>query len=95
MPMTIPNKDDGTFDLNQLAEYIRPTDDPHQPHTGLITVENTHCNCGGKVLPLKYLAEVTIASFVVTELVQQVSDSECLFLSVSVLEFNVVRYKIR
>ena len=61
IPRTIPNKADGTFDLNQLEDYIRPTNDPHQPYTGLIAVEDTHGNCGGKVLPVTFLAEVTIA----------------------------------
>jgi len=44
---TIPNNSDGTFSLDALEESIRPTDDPHEPRTGLICVENTHNFCGG------------------------------------------------
>lgn len=55
---SIPNLDDATFDLVTLERSIRPNDDPHEPRTGLIVVENTHNSCGGKVLPLSFLAAV-------------------------------------
>lgn len=55
---SIPNRPDGTFDLDLLEETIRPRDDPHQPWTGLIVVENTQNYCGGKVIPLSFLAEL-------------------------------------
>ena len=56
---SIPNLADGTFNLDKFDEYIRPRDDPHQPFTGLVVVENTHNYCGGKVLPLDFLARVS------------------------------------
>lgn len=59
-PRTIPNKPDGTFDLDVLEDGIRPKDDPHQPWTGLIVVENTHNYCGGRAIPMDFMAEVEI-----------------------------------
>ncbi|XP_044759593.1 probable low-specificity L-threonine aldolase 2 [Coccinella septempunctata] len=52
------NKEDGTFDLNELRDKIRVDSDVHEPVTQLVIVENTHNMCGGKVLPLEWLAEV-------------------------------------
>ena len=43
---------DGTFDLEVLKDSIRPNDDPHEPRTGLIMIENTHNYCGGKVVSI-------------------------------------------
>lgn len=57
-PRTIPNKPDGTFDLDVLEDGIRPKDDPHQPWTGLIVVENTHNYCGGRAIPMDFMAEL-------------------------------------
>jgi len=54
-PRAIANLPDGTFDLETLDNYIRPTDDPHQPWTQLVCVENTHNFCGGKVIPLSFM----------------------------------------
>ncbi|XP_067672667.1 uncharacterized protein [Haliotis asinina] len=53
-----PNQSDGTILLEDIRQRIRPTDDVHQPWTKLIGLENTQNKCGGKVLPLNYLAEV-------------------------------------
>ncbi|XP_021374437.1 probable low-specificity L-threonine aldolase 2 isoform X2 [Mizuhopecten yessoensis] len=58
MPALIHNKSDGTVDLDELKSKIRPLDDPHQPHTRLICLENTHNRCGGKVLPVSFMKEV-------------------------------------
>lgn len=55
----IPNQPDGTFDLDQFDAYVRPRDDPHQPWTGLVVVENTHNYCGGKVIPLDFMTKVS------------------------------------
>ena len=52
------NLDDGTFDMDAFDSFIRPRDDPHRPWTALVAVENTHNNCGGKVLPLSFLQKV-------------------------------------
>lgn len=54
---TVPTQADGTLAIEQLAGAIR-ADDPHHPRTRLIALENTHNNCGGRVLPLAYIREV-------------------------------------
>jgi len=54
---TVPNQPDGTLLLNDMADAVRG-DDPHYPRTRLIALENTHNNCGGRVLPLSYIRQV-------------------------------------
>ena len=56
-PRTIPNRPDGTMDLNRVGDSIR-ADDPHFPRTRLIAVENTHNRCSGNPLPPAYLKDV-------------------------------------
>ncbi|KAK6642832.1 hypothetical protein RUM43_004334 [Polyplax serrata] len=51
---TVPNLENGTFNIDLVEQYIRPND-AHYPITSLITVENTHNMCGGKVLPMDWL----------------------------------------
>lgn len=58
MSALVHNKPDGTFDLEEFRSKIRPLDDPHQPHTRLVCLENTHNCCGGKVLPISFMKEV-------------------------------------
>ena len=53
------NKPDGTFDLDEMEEKVRDHEDDHEPKTSLICVENTHNWCGGKVLPLEWLDDVS------------------------------------
>jgi hypothetical protein len=57
----LPNKPDGTFDLDRMEEKVRDSSDDHEPATSLICVENTQNWCGGKVLPLEWLDDVSIA----------------------------------
>ena len=52
------NQPDGTMDIQQIKEKIRPLDDDHQPWTRAICIENTHNRCGGKVLSLDYMRQV-------------------------------------
>jgi threonine aldolase len=52
-PQPLPFMSDGTLDLGEVAASIKP-DDPHFTRTKLLCLENTQ---GGKVLPLKYLAD--------------------------------------
>jgi threonine aldolase len=59
--LPLPNKPDGTFDLEKMEERVRDTSDDHEPVTSLICVENTQNWCGGKVLPLEWLDDVSIA----------------------------------
>ncbi|MDD2695757.1 MAG: low-specificity L-threonine aldolase, partial [Anaerolineales bacterium] len=53
----LPNQPDGTLALDHLQAAIR-ADDPHQPPTRLIALENTHNRCGGSVLSVAYTRQV-------------------------------------
>jgi threonine aldolase len=53
----IPNQPDGTLDLEDIENAIRP-DDPHHPITRLISLENTHNRCGGVALQAGYTRQV-------------------------------------
>ena len=53
----IPNQPDGTLALDDIIDSIR-SDDPHQPITRLISLENTHNRCGGAVLNIQYTEAV-------------------------------------
>ncbi|XP_060700824.1 threonine aldolase 1 [Hemiscyllium ocellatum] len=55
----VKNLPDGTFDLNEVESKIRQHfPDSHYPRTGVICLENTHNEAGGRVLPLSFLQEV-------------------------------------
>lgn len=56
-PWVIPNQPDGTLDPAEIEAGVRP-DDPHDPRTRLISLENTHNRMGGRVLPPDYLWRV-------------------------------------
>ena len=56
-PHTLRNQPDGTLDLNEIAGAIR-ANDPHNPITRLICLENTHNFCGGRALPVAYMDTV-------------------------------------
>ena len=49
---------DGTFDLGELERAFRDPSDPHQPITGLVTIENTHAHSMGQPLSLEYTRTV-------------------------------------
>jgi threonine aldolase len=49
----LPNLADGTLELDDIRSAIRP-DDPHDPITRLIALENTHNRCGGVALTAAY-----------------------------------------
>jgi len=53
----LPNRADGTVDLDALREAAAASADLHQSPPGLICLENTHNRCGGVVLPVSYMAE--------------------------------------
>jgi threonine aldolase len=57
MPHTIPNQPDGTLRLEDIEGAIR-ADDPHNPRSRLVTLENTHNACNGTPLSPDYVAEV-------------------------------------
>lgn len=53
----IPNQPDGTLALEDIHAAIRP-DDPHDPITRLVALENTHNRCGGVALNAEYTQAV-------------------------------------
>jgi threonine aldolase len=53
-PHVLQNEPDGTFELQAIEGAIRNTEDPHQPPTRLICLENTHNRCGGIASPPEY-----------------------------------------
>ncbi len=53
----IPNQPDGSLALDDLRAAIRP-DDPHDPISRLICLENTHNRCGGTYQTVGYTRQV-------------------------------------
>jgi threonine aldolase len=53
----LPNQSDGSIALDAIEGAIR-ADDPHQPITRLIALENTHNRCGGTVQSVEYTRQV-------------------------------------
>jgi len=53
----LPNQPDGSIALDDIAGAIR-YDDPHQPITRLIALENTHNRCGGTAQSVEYTHQV-------------------------------------
>ena len=53
----LPNQPDGSIALNDIEGAIR-ADDPHQPITRLIALENTHNRCGGTYQSVEYTRQV-------------------------------------
>jgi threonine aldolase len=54
----MPEKPDGTWDLDQLQDAFRDPSDPHEPITGLVALENTHAHTMGRPLSLDYTRAV-------------------------------------
>lgn len=54
---TLPNQADGTLLLEHIEAAIRP-DDPHQPITRLVSIENTHNRCNAVSLSAEYTNSV-------------------------------------
>jgi threonine aldolase len=57
VPHTLPNRPDGTLDLDAIRGAVRG-DDPHFPTSRLIILENTHNRCGGVPLGVEYTRQV-------------------------------------
>ena len=53
----LPNQPDGSIALSDIEGAIR-SDDPHQPITRLIALENTHNRCGGTYQSVEYTRQV-------------------------------------
>jgi threonine aldolase len=56
-PHTLRNQPDGTLDLKDIAAAVR-VNDPHNPITRLICLENTQNFCGGRALSVAYMDTV-------------------------------------
>jgi threonine aldolase len=54
----MPEKPDGTWDLELLRESFRDPRDLHEPITGLVAIENTHAHTMGRPLSLEYTKAV-------------------------------------
>jgi len=54
----LPNQFDGSLKLDDIEAAIRP-DDPHDPITRLICLENTHNRCGGTYQTPNYMKRVS------------------------------------
>jgi threonine aldolase len=50
--------DAGVMSPEQVDDAVRPLHDPHQPHTAVVSVENTHNRHGGVVWPIESLDAV-------------------------------------
>jgi threonine aldolase len=55
---SIATEPNGTLPLSSLEVAVRPVDD-HCAHTRLLVLEDTHNMCGGRVLPMSYLHDVS------------------------------------
>jgi len=53
----LPNQPDGSLALADIGAAIRP-DDPHDPISRLVCLENTHNRCGGTCQSVAYTREV-------------------------------------
>ena len=54
----LDDRSDGTLALEDIAAAFRNPDDPHEPITGMITLENTHAHSGAQPLRPGYLQAV-------------------------------------
>jgi threonine aldolase len=54
----IPNQPDGSLSLEDIRGAIR-SDDPHEPVTRLICLENTHNRCGGTYQSPEYVEQIS------------------------------------
>lgn len=57
-PHTLPNREDGTLELDRVRLALRDPGDSHAPRTKMIVLENTHNRCGGIALTADYCDQV-------------------------------------
>jgi threonine aldolase len=55
---SLEDRPDGTMDPAAIDAAFRDPDDPHEPISGLVTIENTHAHSMGQPLSLEYTREV-------------------------------------
>jgi threonine aldolase len=54
----LEDRPDGTVDLAEIDAAFRDPNDPHEPITGLVTIENTHAHSMGQPLTAAYTRQV-------------------------------------
>ena len=54
----LEERPDGTLDLDEIDAAFRDPGDPHEPITGLVTIENTHAHSMGQPLTPEYTRAV-------------------------------------
>jgi threonine aldolase len=54
----LAERPDGTLDLADVAEAFRDPNDPHNPITGLVEIENTHSDSMARPLSAEYTASI-------------------------------------
>jgi threonine aldolase len=54
----LPDRPDGTLDLDLVADAFRDPMDPHEPITGLVAIENTHAHSMAQPLSAAYTRAV-------------------------------------
>ncbi len=54
----LPNLEDGTLDLERVRLAMRDPENPHDPLSRMIVLENTHNRCGGIALTAEYCRQV-------------------------------------
>src|SRR6478672_8362161 len=54
----LDDRPDGTIDPNAIEASFRDPNDPHEPITGLVTIENTHAHSMGQPLTPAYTRQV-------------------------------------
>jgi threonine aldolase len=59
---TLPEQPDGTIDLDDIREAFRDPSDPHEPITGLVTIENTHAHSMAQPVTPAYTAAVAASA---------------------------------
>jgi threonine aldolase len=55
---SLEDRPDGTVDPDAIAQAFRDPGDPHEPITGLVTIENTHAHSMGQPLTPEYTRRV-------------------------------------
>ena len=54
----LADRPDGTMDPAEIADAFRDPTDPHEPISGMVTIENTHAHSMGQPLSVEYTTEV-------------------------------------
>ena len=54
----LAERPDGTLDPDEVAAAFRDPNDPHEPPSGLVTLENTHAHSMGRPLDAAYTARI-------------------------------------